>query len=460
MFEEPSDPFSTTYRYHAYLDKERTREARRHIDIHRQIRNHARYDKRQADLWNEPSAYTQHKRLTQWKQEWPVFSEVHSKAAQRTITQLHRDQTGLDELTAKGYNTGELKWKPPREFNSVTYSQSGFELFERSGQTYVKLSKIGEFPINYHRPIPDDVTIKEVALKEEPTGDWFVSFSVDKPWSDLPEKPAVETIDAEDMVGIDLGVLNFAHTSDGVSYGRVDLDDEYERLTREQRNLARKEKGSNNYEKQRVTVARVKRRIRRKVLDYQRKLARILVDEYDVVFIEDLDVKEMLEGDRNARNKQDVAWAQFRRVLTHAANKHGVHVVPVPAEGTTMRCSACETSTWKPVWVREHSCPTCGLEVDRDQNSSWVILQDGVALVNSGDAEADSESFGCFELEHVGQGLTEVTPAETATAGLSDGGSFELLEVSASRVVESGSPSRETGSPTLKERATVVVASE
>jgi len=161
----------------------------------------------------------------------------------------------------------------------------------------------------------------------------------------------------------------------------------------------------------------------------------------------------MLEQDGNARNKQDVAGAQFRRVLAHAANKHGSHVVPVPAEGTTMRCAECDTSTWKPVWVREHSCPTCGLEVDRDQNSSWVIKQDGVELVNSGDAEAETESFGCFESEHVGQGLPEVTPAETAAAGLANDGSFEPHVVSASRVVESGSPLRETGRPTLNEAA-------
>lgn len=460
MFEEPDEPFNTSYRYQAYPDETLVQTARQHFNIHRQIRNHALYDKRQADPWNEPSKYTQHNRLTDWKQEWPTYKKVHSKAAQRTITQLHRDQTSLDKLTAKGYKTGELKWKPPREFNSVTYNQSGFELRKKSGQTHVWLSKIGEIPINYHRDIPDDVDIKEVALKEESTGEWFVSFSVTKPWGEMPEKPTVENINADDMVGIDLGVLSFAFTSDGDAYGRVNLDKDYERLAREQRNLARKEEGSNNYEKQRVKVAQVKRRIRRRVLDYQRKLALILVTKYDLIFVEELNVKEMLEGDQNAKNKQDVAWAQFRQVLAHAANQHGVHVVPVDARGTTMRCSGCDASAWKPLWVREHSCPTCGLEVDRDQNASWNILQDGVALVNSGEAESDTESCGCFDVENLGQGLAEVTPAETATAVLANGGSFEPLVVSASCVVESGSPVRETGSPTLKERATAVVASE
>ena len=458
MFEGPNEPFSTSYRYAAYPDEATACKAHRHIDIHRQIRNHALYDKRQAEPWNEPSEYTQHKRLTQWKKEWPVYKQVHSKAAQRTITQLHQDQTVLDELTAKGYNTGKLNWKPPREFNSVTYSQSGSELRKKSGQTYVWLSKIGEIPINYHRDIPDEYSIKEVSLKQEPTGEWFVSFSVDKQWEEMPEKPTVDDIDADDMVGIDLGVLSFAYTSDGVAYGRVSLDKDYDRLAREQRKLQRKEEGSSNWEKQRVKVARVKRRIRRRVLDYQRKLALLLVTEYDLIFVEDLSVKEMLEGDQSAKNKQGVAWAQFRNLLSHAADKHGSHVVPVPAEGTTMRCSNCDTATGKPIWVREHSCPTCGLEVDRDQNASWNVLQDGVELVNSGEAEADTESFGCFDAENLGQGLSEETPVETATAVLTNGGSFEPLTVSASRVVESGSPTREQGSPTLNERATSVAS--
>ncbi|MFC7230871.1 RNA-guided endonuclease InsQ/TnpB family protein [Saliphagus sp. GCM10025308] len=271
---------------------------------------------------------------------------------------------------------------------------------KKSGRTCVWLSKIGEIPINYHREISEDVAIKEVCLKQEPTGDWFISLSTATPWEEMPQKPAVEDIDSEDMVGIDLGVLSFAYTSDGVAYGRVDLDKDYERLAREQRKLARKEEGSNNYKQQRIKVARVKRRIRRRVLDYQRKLALILVSEYDLIFVEDLSVKEMLEGDQSAKNKQDVAWAQFRRVLTHAANKHGSHVVAVDARGTTIQCSGCDTSVWKPIWVREHSCPTCGLEVDRDQNASWNILQEGVELVNAGEAEADTESFGCFEAEN------------------------------------------------------------
>jgi len=95
-------------------------------------------------------------------------------------------------------------------------------------------------------------------------------------------------------VGIDLGILNDSHTSDGKAVESLDLSDEYERLRREQRDLSRKDHGSNNYEKQRRKVATVKRHIRRKVLDYQHKIPTRLVTECDAVFIEDIDVEGML----------------------------------------------------------------------------------------------------------------------------------------------------------------------
>ncbi len=104
----------------------------------------------------------------------------------------------------------------------------------------------------------------------------------------------MNSLDASNSVGIDPGILNYIHTSDGKSVDWLDLEDEYDCLRREQRKLSRKEKGSNNYEKQRKKVANVKRHVRRKVLDYQHKITTWLVREYDAVFVEDLNVKGML----------------------------------------------------------------------------------------------------------------------------------------------------------------------
>ena len=193
------------------------------------------------------------------------------------------------------------------------------------------------------------------------------------------------------------------------------LEDDHERLRREQRKLSRKEKGSKSYEKQRKNVAKVKRRIRRKVLDYQHKITTWLVKTYDAVFVENLDVAGMLQGDGNARNKQDAAWRQFITLLEYKADLHGTHVVQVEARGTTKECASCGVETAKPIWVREHSCPSCGLETDRDANAAMNVLQRGFS--------------------ELGLGWPEETPVETVAAR--DTANFQ--RVSASHVVETES---------------------
>ncbi len=240
-------------------------------------------------------------------------------------------------------------------------------------------------------------------------------FGLETDGTDLPEKPNVDSLDTSNIVGIDLGIQNYIHTSDGKTVDWLGLEDDYERLRREQRKLSRKEKGSNNYERQRREVAKVKRHIKRKVLDYQHKLTTWLVKEYDAVFVEDLNVAGMLQGDGNARNKQDMAWRQFITLLEYKADLYGAHVVQVEARGTTKECASCGVETAKPLWVREHSCPSCGFETDRDANAAMNVLQRGFS--------------------ELGLGWPESTPVETVTA--TDTTQFE--SVSASHVVEAGS---------------------
>jgi putative transposase len=409
------------YRYRAYPDRTGvTAEVERHIDIHRQAYNHTRYEYNSLDTGedNIGSAYQHHKRLTGWKAEWPVFSDVHSKALQKTVGRFYDNLSTLKEKKQNGHNVGWLRWKSPREYQSMTYSQSGFELKNTSGRTATLwLSKIGDIPIRYHRPIPDTAIIKEVTVKKETTGEWYVTFGLEVQDTRLPDPPDVDDLDAEDCVGIDLGITNYIYTSDGDSVDWLDLSDEYERLRREQRSLSRKERGSNNWEKQRRTVARVKRRIKRTVEDFQHKLSTWLVKEYDAVFVEDLNVSGMLQQEGNARNKQDASWRGFIEMLEYKGNLYGTHVVQVTSAGTTKECAECGAVTEKPLWVRDHSCPSCGFEADRDANASYNVLARG--------------------FQELGLGQAEVTPVETATAVETDGG--RSSSVPASRVVETGS---------------------
>jgi putative transposase len=150
------------------------------------------------------------------------------------------------------------------------------------------------------------------------------------------------------------------------------------------------------------------------------------------VFVEDLDVKPMLEQSHNARNKQDAAWSQFIELLEYKADLNGCYVEKVEPAGTSKECSECGAESDKPVWIREHSCPSCGFELDRDWNASINVLERGLELLG----------------ERLGLGQSEVERLKET--GTSVG---QREEVPASTVVETGSPySREQGSPILKSR--------
>ena len=150
------------------------------------------------------------------------------------------------------------------------------------------------------------------------------------------------------------------------------------------------------------------------------KLAHFYTTEYDAVFVENLNVKGMLESPENARNKAEVGWRDFITILEHHGEKNGCHVVQVDPRGTSTECAACGVETRKPLWMREHSCPACGFELDRDWNASLNVLSRG--------------------LDKLGVVHSEDTPVETATAVSTDGGDSSSTVVDASRVTEAGSP--------------------
>ena len=174
-----------------------------------------------------------------------------------------------------------------REFRSITYSRSGFKPEKKGGRAVLSLSRRADIPIRLHRAIPDvhescrsraahqkasisedDATFKQGRVKKEPIGEWSVTVGVemDREPPDPPEK-------LERCVGIDMGILTYAHDTDGTAVEALDRSDERDRLEREQRTLSRKQHGSNDYEKQRRRVAECRADLRRKRWDVLHKLS-------------------------------------------------------------------------------------------------------------------------------------------------------------------------------------------
>jgi putative transposase len=197
--------------------------------------------------------------------------------------------------------------------------------------------------------------------------------------------------DTGNAVGVDLGLKDFAVTSDGERIGNPRLRERKARnLARYQRQMARKQKGSNNRAKAKQKVARCHRTVAGARQDFLHRTSTSLVRRYDVIAVEDLAVKNMVRHKRLARGISDAGWGEFRSMLEYKAQRAGRTVAVVdrwfPSSKT---CSACgHLLATLSLSTRHWTCPGCGTRHDRDINAAKNILAAGQAAArgDSGDA--------------------------------------------------------------------------
>jgi len=230
-------------------------------------------------------------------------------------------------VEAERLQRGQSQLEGPKDFRSFTYIQSGFEFDSKNGQPVLSLSKLADIPLIKHRAIPDAETVKEITIKKESTGEWFASFTVgDK---ETPEKPT----DPDRCVGIDVGILKYAHDTDGTAVESLDLSDERERLERAQHDLSQKERGSANWERQRQVVAERHADLKRKRRDFLHKLSNYYATEYDLVAVEGLDAKELVElPETHGIGRERRGERSFECLSTSANAKE--HTLPEVDQGT------------------------------------------------------------------------------------------------------------------------------
>ena len=260
---------------------------------------------------------------------------------------IAKNVKALGKLKQQGDRVGELRWKSPREFRSFTSNQSGFELDKAGGQTVLSLSlsKLDDIRIELHRPLPDDATVKQVTLKKAKTSEWVAIFGIEMD-TEPPAKPPLEDIDTGDMVGIDVGILKYAHDTDGTAVESLDFSEEHGRVEREQRKLSRKEYGSNNWEKQRQRVAEWYLDIKHKRRDFLHKLSNYYAREYKLVAVKNLDVRGMLESSPNSRNTVSTAWNIFTDMLETKCERDGTYFV------VRLNCTRRHYKRMRSVWRR------------------------------------------------------------------------------------------------------------
>jgi putative transposase len=298
------------------------------------------------------------------------FKHIHSQVLQDVLKRADKAFQNFFRRVKLGEKPGYPRFKGYGWYDSFTYPQSGFNLTDNK----LKLSKIGTIKVKLHRKIKG--TIKTCTIKRE-LNNWYVCFACEVEPMPLPKTNKV--------IGVDMGLEKFATLSDNTMIENPKyLRKSESKLKCEQRKLSRKKKGSNQRKKQRERVAKLHRKIRNQRTDFLHKESKKLVDNYDVIVFEDLQIKNMVKNHHLAKSISDASWSKFIEYTTYKAENAGKMVKFVNPRNTSQICSSCGLTVKKSLAVRVHKC-TCGLTLDRDVNAAINILRLGT---NPGGATA------------------------------------------------------------------------
>ena len=258
----------------------------------------------------------------------------------------------------------------------------------------IKLPKLGKIKAKLHRTF--DGIIKNATVSCSPSGKYFVSICVNSVISEFHPAPGI--------VGLDLGIKDLCTCSDGTKFNSLDLTKLQSRLKRQQRSLSKKTKGSSNYKKQKVRLARLHEKITNTRKDSLHKLSRSLVDENQVIVTESLNVKGMLNNHRLARSISDASWYELTRQIEYKSRWYGRKYIKIDTfYASSQTCSNCghKEPKVKNLAVRTWTCPKCCTIHDRDVNAAINILKEGLR----------QEGLDIY----IGQGLPEFKPVDRST---------------------------------------------
>ena len=237
----------------------------------------------------------------------------------------------------------------------------------------IKLPKLGFVKIRQSMEVGK---INNVTIERTPTGKYFAVLNVE-----FEPEPL---INMGGLIGIDVGIKDFYSDSNGnvVSNPKY-LEKSMRKLIREQRKLSRKQKGSNNRNKQRVKVALVHEKITNQRNDFLQKESTMLIRENQTICIEDLKVKNMIRNRRLAQHIASASWSKFFDMLTYKSVWYGNDIVKVPTMyPSSQTCSCCgyKNTLVKNLAVRVWECPKCHTVHNRDANASINILKKGLQM--------------------------------------------------------------------------------
>jgi len=330
-----------------------------------------------SSLWKEkkesisPAAESRMLTLLKRSPGHTWLSECDSMALQESLKDLDKAYKNFFEKRGK-----YPRFKSKREHKQSYRTKNVNNCIRLEGK-YILLPKIGRVKIRLSRTF--DGRILNATVTKTASGKYYVSLCI--------EEALIPKLNAGGVIAIDVGIKEFYTDSDGNRQENPEVLREYEKkLAREQRRLSRKVKGSKNYEKQRIKVARIHEKISDVRTDFLHKESTKLVSENQVIGIETLNVKGMIRNHHLAKSISDVSWNRFFEMLKYKSMEYGCEIVRVPKNfASSQICSFCgyKNIEVKDLSVRSWVCPVCGISHDRDVNAAVNILNKTITLIST-----------------------------------------------------------------------------
>lgn len=359
-----------TYRFELRPTQDQKVLLDKHFGCVRFVYNHFLNERKEQYQANKKSDgyYAQSKTLTELKkqEEYVWLKEVNSQTLQFALRSL--DTAYLNFFRG---NTKFPRFKSKKRKNGFTVPQHT-KLAE--GKIHVPKFKEGIKCI-VHREVKGEVG--KMTFSKTPTGRYFVSILTEEQYQPKEKTGAV--------CGVDLGLKDLAITSDGIKFKNNRYTKKYEiDLAKAQKHLSRKQKGSSSFERQRRKVAKIHEKISNTRQDVLHKVSHQLVSDYDIIALEDLNIKGMMSNRKLSKHIADASWGTFVRLLEYKADWNDKQIVKInrfyPSSKTCCECGWINQDL--NLSIREWTCKN-GHVLDRDLNAAKNILKEGLKIITS-----------------------------------------------------------------------------